>query len=47
LINRISPDRAFITDDSDALEGGALNGVTVHGVLAHTITVFDREVGPV
>lgn len=39
--------RALITDDGEALEGEALDGVTVHGVLTHTITVFDREEGPV
>lgn len=33
---------ALITDD-----GEALDGVTVHGVLTHTITVFVREAGPV
>lgn len=25
----------------------ALDGVTVHGVLTHTITVFERDAGPV
>jgi len=39
--------QALITDDGEALEGEALDGVTVHGVLTHTITVFDREAGPV
>lgn len=39
--------RALITDDGEALEGEALDGVTVHGVLTHTITVFERDNGPV
>lgn len=39
--------RALITDDGEALEGEALDGVTVHGVLTHTITVFNRDAGPV
>ena len=39
--------RALITDDGEALEGESLDGVTVHGVVTHTITVLEREAGPV
>lgn len=29
--------QSFITDDGEAIEGKALDGVTVHGVLTYTI----------
>jgi len=37
---------ALITEDGDAIEGEALDDVTVHGVLTHTLnrTSNDREI---
>lgn len=37
----------LITDDGQSLSGTDLDGVTVHGVLTHSITVFGREDGAV
>lgn len=39
--------QAFITEDGEAIEGEALNDVTVHGVLTHTLNQVKDDKSPV
>ena len=39
--------QALITQDGEAIEGEALNDVTVHGVLTHTLNQVKDDKSPV
>ncbi|EFB5405117.1 hypothetical protein HEN05_010040 [Escherichia coli] len=39
--------KALITEDGEAIEGEALNDVTVHGVLTHTLNQVKDDKSPV
>lgn len=39
--------RALITEEGEAIEGEALNDVTVHGVLTHTLNQVKDDKSPV